>query len=592
MIDQLKLKKPQYATGKDLEELRKKIKDLANTIRERKNAGADNREILNLISDLLELKFLDESNQDCVAPKDLKLRWNVVDKDGKEVSLQRPVNHRTSLSAKEVLSIVEQYTIKKIGKQVGTIMKIEVIEKDEKTKEKSFRALNENDRLVTPLVFPGPIFKDLHIFKLRVTFSEPPSNLSFPKSFATLPVLPDLVDTGVNLTDSVFDTELDNHIHRAVAAGVSQMIVLCVDYESSKKAVKLAQTYENTVFAMVGVHPSQASHFPPTPENIALFKDLVKQRGVIGVGEIGLDHSYCEGGSRYRAPKDKKPATDDTSKASPSKEKKQTRVEKNQTAPTRDHQAAWFRALLSLASESELPVLLHERESHDEFVKLLKPLRSSLKKGVVVNCFTGGPKEFKTYTKDLNMSVCVTGIVANDDRSVELRAALKDANSLDNVVIGTDAPYLTPFASLGRPFPKFNVPQTLPHVAAYVAALYKGKSLPAVEKKDELAENEHLKDVEKLFVDGDKNGIAESVSKVTKNIRTAFALPTPLRSHTPREQGAASVAFQSNRYPQPSSHVEAKKDEKKAVVLPEGVTEDDVFLHGRKVSFNFIFKVD
>lgn len=69
---------------------------------------------------------------------------------------------------------------------------------------------------------------------------------------------------------------------------------------------------------------------------------------MIGVGEIGLDHSYCEGGSRYRAPKDKKPSTDDKTKASPSKEKKQTRVEKNQTAPTRDHQAAWFRALLSV----------------------------------------------------------------------------------------------------------------------------------------------------------------------------------------------------------------------------------------------------
>ena len=69
-MSQLNLKKPAYFTGRDLDNLREKIKGLAEVLRAKKTAGtASKDELLSLIGDLLELKFLDEENQDCV------VRW-------------------------------------------------------------------------------------------------------------------------------------------------------------------------------------------------------------------------------------------------------------------------------------------------------------------------------------------------------------------------------------------------------------------------------------------------------------------------------------------------------------------------------------
>lgn len=66
-MSQLNLKKPAYFTGRDLDNLREKIKGLAEVLRAKKTAGtASKDELLSLIGDLLELKFLDEENQDCV----------------------------------------------------------------------------------------------------------------------------------------------------------------------------------------------------------------------------------------------------------------------------------------------------------------------------------------------------------------------------------------------------------------------------------------------------------------------------------------------------------------------------------------------
>jgi hypothetical protein len=216
-----------------------------------------------------------------VPPKDFKLRWRVKDSDGSDRVLQRPVKNRTSLSAAEVLTVVETHSKKHFGDGFGLVMKIEVIEKNAETKTKVYRAVNESDRFRLPLVFPGPVFKDLHVLELRVTYSEPPTLLSIPKALQPIASLPALVDCGVNLFEARLRDELDNHLVSAFAAGVSQLVTLSVDADTSAFNAALAQRYVGSVFALVGVHPSHASTFPPTNENIERIRALAKQPGVV-----------------------------------------------------------------------------------------------------------------------------------------------------------------------------------------------------------------------------------------------------------------------------------------------------------------------
>jgi hypothetical protein len=139
--------------------------------------------------------------------------------------------------------------------------------------------------------------------------------------------------------------------------------------------------------------------------------------------------------------------------------------------PTREDQQAWFEAQLRIAVELKLPVLLHERESHAEFMRIVKQHRDGLlADGVAINCFSGDAAQLKAFTEELNAYVVITGLLCNLERSVDTTAALTATPALDRLLVGSDAPYLTPF-TMGAPFPKCNVPETLPHVVARIAEI-------------------------------------------------------------------------------------------------------------------------
>ena len=171
---------------------------------------------------------------DSQPPKDFKLRWLIKEKDGSEQMLQRPVKNRTSLSAAEVLSVIESHTRKHVGDGAGQVLKIELVERSARlaaaaaaaasagdasaaagnanaapavaaaaaavaaagSNKITYRGVNVNDRFRLPLVFPGPVFKDLCVLEFRVTFSEPPTSLSIPKSLRPIASLPSFIDCG------------------------------------------------------------------------------------------------------------------------------------------------------------------------------------------------------------------------------------------------------------------------------------------------------------------------------------------------------------------------------------------------------------
>lgn len=237
-----------------------------------------------------------------------------------------------------------------------------------------------------------------------------------------------LVDIGVNLAHDSFDGDRAEVIARACTAGVTQMVITGSTVESSRRAQQLAAGAPGRLAATAGVHPHHATELDEG--GVESLRALAREPGVVALGECGLD--YFRGFSPRAA------------------------------------QLAAFRRQLELAAELRLPVFLHERDAHDDFLALLREFRPALV-AAVAHCFTGGPREAEAYL-ELDLHIGVTGWVCDERRGNALQAAAPVIPA-GRLMIESDAPYLMP-RSL-RPLPKTrrNEPAWLPEVARVLATL-------------------------------------------------------------------------------------------------------------------------
>jgi len=244
-----------------------------------------------------------------------------------------------------------------------------------------------------------------------------------PKSKFILPTLePDqvfhLVDCGVNLTNPKFNQTTDYVIARALAAGVQKMVITGLKLRGSKAAVIMSKTRPNILYAAVGVHP----HFVKDDWNdkaLDALEDLVKLPEVVAVGECGLDFH-----------RDYSP---------------------------RVLQETAFRKQVQLAVRYQKALLVHERDSHQGVLDVLKDFESTLPP-VILHCFTGTPEQIKVYVEK-GFYIGVTGFVCKEKHGESLRNAIKDGTlPLNRIVIQTNAPYMTPNTPRGEIDP---VSQTL-----------------------------------------------------------------------------------------------------------------------------------
>jgi TatD DNase family protein len=238
----------------------------------------------------------------------------------------------------------------------------------------------------------------------------------------------DLIDIGANLTHESFAADRDAVLARAVAAGVTRIVVTGTSVTSSAHAAALCAAHPGMLTATAGVHPHHASELDAHTQDA--LRRLLMDSAFVAVGECGLDYF-----------RDYSP---------------------------RDAQRRAFAAQLELAAEMQKPVFLHQRDAHADFVAMLEPLRASLPGGVA-HCFTGGPKELEAYLA-LGLYVGVTGWVCDERRGAELRAAVP-LIPRDRLLLETDAPYLTPRDLVPKPKTRRNEPQHLAHVLERVAAL-------------------------------------------------------------------------------------------------------------------------
>jgi TatD DNase family protein len=244
------------------------------------------------------------------------------------------------------------------------------------------------------------------------------------------------VDIGINLGHESYDRDREEVVRRALAAGVTRMVVTGASLESTRAAIALARALPAVLRATAGVHPHQAATLEAAAE--AELRALAAAPEVVAVGECGLDYH------------------------------------RNFSPPAA--QRAAFDRQLALAVELGKPVFLHQRDAHADFVAILRAHLGGLVRGVA-HCFTGSREELREYL-DLGLYVGITGWICDERRGHHLRE-LVGLVPPGRLMIETDGPYLLPRDLVPKPASRRNEPAFLPHVAAVVAAA-RGESVAAL----------------------------------------------------------------------------------------------------------------
>ncbi len=240
-----------------------------------------------------------------------------------------------------------------------------------------------------------------------------------------------LFDTHAHMDDRAFDTDREALLTAMPGQGVGLLMNPGCSLASSRNASLLSQRYDY-IYAAVGSHPDAADEVSDAV--LEEYRMLCKQNPKIkAIGEIGLDYHY-------------------------------------EDIPREIQQRA-FRMQMALAWELNLPVIVHEREAHEDGLKIVEEFPQV---GGVFHCYSGSA-EMAKWLVARGWYIGFTGVLTfkNARKAVEVASAIP----LDRIVLETDCPYMSPEPFRG----KRNDPGKLYRMAEKLAEL-RGLTVAEVEK--------------------------------------------------------------------------------------------------------------
>jgi TatD DNase family protein len=250
--------------------------------------------------------------------------------------------------------------------------------------------------------------------------------------------MPVFYDTHAHLGRPEFAADLPQVLARAADAGITKIVTIATDLESSNRAIQLAEQFPN-VFAAVGWHPSHALEAPD--DFRTGLRELARHPKVVALGETGLDY--------YRLPSRQAGGTADDD----------ARYKAKQTDLFRQH--------LEVAAELGLGCVIHQRDSLEDTIAQVQPFAGRVRG--VFHCFSDDAAAMRRILA-LGSLVSFTGILTFKN-SQGIRDALA-ATPLDQFMLETDCPFLAPMPYRGKRCEPAYVKET-----AAVAAQVKGCSL-------------------------------------------------------------------------------------------------------------------
>ena len=212
-----------------------------------------------------------------------------------------------------------------------------------------------------------------------------------------------LIDTHCHLDFPEFEPDRDEVIRLSQEKGITRIINIGSSLEGSIASVALAQKYES-VYASVGLHPHEADRY--NSDMLVQLRKLAGQNKVVAIGEVGLDYFKHYSGQ--------------------------------------ENQKKLFPAMIDLAKDLQLPLVIHSREAEDDTLAMLKdkmPLRA------VVHCFSGD-RDFLNSCLKLGFFISFTcNITYKKAGPLRELAALVP---LERLMLETDAPFLSPEGFRGK----------------------------------------------------------------------------------------------------------------------------------------------
>ncbi|MDG2406487.1 MAG: TatD family hydrolase [Paracoccaceae bacterium] len=233
-----------------------------------------------------------------------------------------------------------------------------------------------------------------------------------------------ITDSHCHLDFADFDSERDQIVARAVAAGVGRMVTICTRLQQEPQVRKIAETYQQ-VFYVAGTHPMSVGDEPmATLEHLIALSQHPK---LVGIGESGLDYYFT------------------SERAKLQKQSLQIHIEAAQT--------------------TGLPLVIHARAADDDIRDILSAEHRNAPYSCVMHCFSSGP-DLATRALDLGFYLSMSGIAAFP-KSQPLRDIFAAA-PIDRILVETDSPYLAP-----PPFrSKRNEPSYSVHTAKVGASIF------------------------------------------------------------------------------------------------------------------------
>lgn len=225
------------------------------------------------------------------------------------------------------------------------------------------------------------------------------------------------IDTHCHLSMEDYE-DIDLVIKENVKAGVERIVISGCSKDWIVESLALAEKYEG-VYVTLGYHPSEADIVDDTL--LEQLMDQLKQKKVVGLGEIGLDYYY---GKENKA-----------------------------------KQLVLFEKQLKIAEDMNLPVVIHSRDATEDTIKCLKKYKVT----GVIHCFSGSVETAKVYVA-MGYKLGIGGVVTFKNSKLY---EVVETVGLKNIVLETDSPYLTPVPFRGQK----NSSKYIPLIAQRVAEI-------------------------------------------------------------------------------------------------------------------------
>ena len=224
------------------------------------------------------------------------------------------------------------------------------------------------------------------------------------------------IDTHCHLSLEDYD-DIDLVIKENRENSISKIIISGYSRDTIKESLELIEKYDD-VYATIGYHPSEVDI--TTDEDLSLLENQIQNKKIVGIGEIGLDYHYGN--------------------------------------DNREKQIELFRKQMKIAEKYNLPVVIHSRDATEDTINILKEYPNVIGD---MHCFSGSLEVAHIYIK-MGYKLGIGGVVTFKNSNLY---RVIESVGLDNIILETDAPYLTPEPFRG----KKNSSKYIPYIAEKIA---------------------------------------------------------------------------------------------------------------------------